>query len=250
LITVAVVDEPPRRKGRRLLALALVPALVAIAVNLRRMRARRALQREHADVGFMYAMHNAMRRDLSRLERSVATVATASHSPGLRAGFDLLRKELMSHHEAEDSDLWPVLRAHLDDPGDLAQIDAMVAEHAAIPAALDAVGDALASDDDARPAVSNLTQLVRDHLAHEERTVLPLLQRHISSDEWHVRLRHERNKQPMRNRAEFIGWVLDEASEDDEAAVMAEIPPPGRVVIRHVIQPRYARRDLWEPVAT
>jgi len=213
------------------------------------MRARRALQHEPADIGFMHAMHNAMRRDLIRLERSVAAVAADAHPAGLTAGFDLLRKELMSHHEAEDSDLWPVLREHLDDPEDRAEVDAMVTEHAAIPAVLDAVGNALVADIDARPAVANLTDLVRRHLEHEERAVLPLVEAHLSNEEWHTWLRHERSKQPVRDRVEFMGWVLDDASEADEAAVMAEVPPPGRAVIRHVLQPRYAKRDLWVTTA-
>jgi iron-sulfur cluster repair protein YtfE (RIC family) len=198
----------------------------------------------------MYAMHNAMRRDLTRLERSVAEISSDAHAAGVTAGFDVLRKELMSHHEAEDSDLWPVLRAHLDDPADRAEVDAMVAEHAAIPTALDAVGDALATNVGARTAATNLAELVRTHLAHEERSVLPLVQRHLSNAEWHAWLRHERSKQPVRNRFEFIGWVLDDASEADEAAVMAEVPPPGRAVIRHVLQPRYAKRHLWEAAAS
>jgi hypothetical protein len=112
----------------------------------------------------MYAMHNAMRRDLTRLEASVAAMPEGPYSEGLEAGFEVFRKGLMSHHEAEDTDLWRVLRAHLDDRADLA--------------------------------------------------------------------------------------VLDDASEADAAAVMAEVPPPGRVVIRRVLQPRYAKRRLWENVAS
>jgi hemerythrin-like domain-containing protein len=250
LVTFEVVAERPRRRRRRVLRLlAVVPALVAVGVNVRRMRARRELQHEPANVGFMHAMHNAMRRDLTRLERAVGAEPTDAHSAGLTAGFELLRKELMSHHEAEDSDLWPVLRAHLDDHVELAEVDAMVAEHARIPAALDAVGAALATDIDARPAVTEFVELVRSHLEHEEEAVLPLIERHLSNEEWHAWLRHERNKQPARDRGEFIGWVLDDASESDEAAVMAEIPPPGRVVVRHVLQPRYAKRHLWETAA-
>jgi hypothetical protein len=115
VVTAEIVVERPRRhrrRSRRLLAL--VPAAIAVGVNVRRMRARRALQHEPADVSFMYAMHNAMRRDLTRLERSVAEISSDAHAAGVTAGFDVLRKELMSHHEAEDSDLWPVLRAHRD----------------------------------------------------------------------------------------------------------------------------------------
>jgi hypothetical protein len=57
--------------------------------------------------------------------------------------------------------------------------DEMVREHASITPALEAVGAALASRADPEPAVSTLTDIVCTHLDHEERAVLPLVQRHI-----------------------------------------------------------------------
>ena len=45
------------------------------------------------------------------------------------AGSDAFRTQLDNHHSAEDDDLWPVLRQELEDPGELASVDAMVAEH-------------------------------------------------------------------------------------------------------------------------
>src|SRR5205814_3162909 len=49
----------------------------------------------------------------------------------------------------------------------------------------------------------------------------------------------ERRRTPLRERPEFLGWVLDDANDDDTRAVLAELPPPGRMVYRYVIGPRY-----------
>ena len=50
----------------------------------------------------------------------------------------------------------------------------------------------------------------------------------------------------MRHRPEFLTWVLDEASDADTKAVLAELPPPGRLVYWKVLRPRYVAKHVWE----
>ena len=216
-------------------------------------RARRDVERASrpADVGFMYAMHAAMRRDLERLGEASRRRPGIDPAPEeLTDGWALLRSQLEFHHQAEDEDLWPKLRQRIQDPEQLEEIDEMVREHALIPPALEAVGDALASRADLGPAVSTLTDIVCSHLDHEERSVLPLVERHLTDAEWHDFLDIERGKRTPRQRVEFLGWVLDDATPDDAAPVLAELPAPGRLVYRHIIKPRHDARNLWstEPV--
>ena len=175
-----------------LILLAAGGAALAIA---RARRARRELERASrpADVGFMYAMHAAMRRDLERLREA------SRHRPGmdtapeeLADGWALLRSQLEFHHQAEDEDLWPKHRQRIHDPAQLKEIDAMVSEHALITPALEAVGDALARRTDLAQAVSTLTDVVCSHLDHEEKSVLPLVVRHLTDAECHEFLDTER----------------------------------------------------------
>jgi hypothetical protein len=42
--------------------------------------------------------------------------------------------------------------------------------------------------------------------------------------------------------------VLDDASDQDAAAVMAELPRPAHLVYRWVLEPRYAAQQPWQPV--
>jgi hypothetical protein len=251
-VTFEVIAERPKRRarGRLAIALGLAGAGAAAAAASRRRSHRRASESGPAELGFMYAMHNAMRRDLSRLESAVSLLAGAPAAPETVAGFEQLRKELLVHHEAEDDDLWPRLRPRLDQQSDLADVDAMVEEHARIPAALDAVASALRGEGDAPAAVSTLNTIVRAHLEHEERDVLPLVRQHLSDADWHEFLRTERSKQPPRDRVAFLTWVLDSASPADESVVLHELPPPGRIVYRRVLRPRYERRHLWSAAGT
>ena len=239
------------KSGRLTQRFALVALLTAAATAgtvlgaraARRRRIRRSEEATHpADVGFMWAMHNAFRRDLTRLEQLARDANTgASVGQDLQRAWDSFRDRLHRHHAAEDDDLWPVLRDHLTAPADLASVDRMVEEHQALSEAMDAVDRAIAAGTgaDLTAAVDRLSRTARDHLDHEERDVLPLVENNLSRADWRAFLVTERRQTQLRARPEFLGWVLDEASPDDARAVLAELPPPGRLAYRYVIRPRY-----------
>jgi hemerythrin-like domain-containing protein len=195
----------------------------------------------------MLALHAALRRDLSRL-RETATHLTqpATAPPTVLAGWDAFRTELDNHHAAEDDDLWPVLRAELSDPSDLASVDAMVEEHQHIPPALADVDAALRGGGELAAPVERLSTVVLDHLAHEEREVVPLLEQHLTQAQWRAFMHKERGRRSPRERPEFLTWILDDASEQDAAAVLTELPPPARVVYRRVLRPRYDAQHRWQ----
>jgi hypothetical protein len=222
---------------KRVLAIGAIGSIVALGARRRRAAARSQLEKQPADIGFMYAMHAAFRRDLERLRR-----ATDFGSPRVRAGWDLLRRQLENHHKAEDDDLWPALRRKTQDPA----IEAMVREHAAIPSALAAVEVSLEENKPPQAAIAELCQRVLDHLEHEEDDVLPLVAKYLNAAEWRVFLMTERRKQRPPQRVEFLAWVLDEAEPENAAAVLRELPPPGRVVYRRILAPLHRRRHLWD----
>jgi iron-sulfur cluster repair protein YtfE (RIC family) len=200
-----------------------------------------------ADVSFMRALHAALRRDLSRLRDAAAKLDNSRGAPPtVLAGWDAFRAQLDNHHSAEDDDLWPVLRGELSDPGELAAVDAMVEEHRHIPPALAGVDAALRGDGDLTAPVELLSTVVLDHLAHEEREVLPLLEQHLTQAQWTTFLHKERSRRSPRERPEFLTWVLDDAGEQDAAAVLTEMPPPARLVYRRVLRPRYDAQHRWQ----
>ncbi|HZP28581.1 MAG TPA: hemerythrin domain-containing protein [Acidimicrobiia bacterium] len=239
-----------RRRQRRRIALITAGAGSALAVTVAAVRRRRTIAHEnavHADVGFMRAMHAALRRDMTRMQAVAPRLDRAENVPRtVDEGWDEFRDELVRHHDAEDRDLWPVLRNHLDAAGDLHEVDLMVEEHQQLLPAVAAVDDALADRHQVTAAAERLGEILHRHLDHEERTIFPLLERHLSRREWRRFLLTERRRTPLRQRPAFLTWVLDDASERDAAAVLAELPPPGRLVYRRVLRPRYAARHRWE----
>jgi len=124
------MSDKVTRHGPWILAAIVGVALAAGAAA--RLRARQASGEADApaEVGFMRALHAALRRDLSRLRDAAAQIDSSAGAPAtVLAGWDTFRAELDNHHQAEDEDLWPVLRRELSEPGELASVDAMVEEH-------------------------------------------------------------------------------------------------------------------------
>ena len=122
----------------------------------------------------------------------------------------------------------------------------MVAEHQQIPPALAGVDTALRGGNDLAAPAQHLSAVLLDHLAHEERDVLPLIEEHLTRAQWRAFLRKERARRSPRERPEFLAWILHDASQQDTAAVLTQMPSPARLIYRRVLRPRYDARHRWE----
>jgi len=175
--------------------LPLAAAGLVAAVRSARQRSEGSVSdAEPTDVRYMRAMHNAMRRDLARLESAALDGDAAQLAPRLEEAWGQLRARLDRHHVAEDEDLWPVLRGQLATAQDQRQVDRMVEEHRELSAAIATLDDALTHGTGAAAALGALANGLPDHLADEEHHVLPLLERHLTRAQWRAFLVTERQK--------------------------------------------------------
>jgi hypothetical protein len=199
------------------------------------------------DMGMMFAMHDALRRDLERVARLAGGPDRnlASHLTTI-VGWELFKKFLVNHHESEDEALWPALRAAVAaNPDQLALVDALEAEHAIIDPLLSAI-DAAAADPDGHQGfgdiVDELHTQLSTHLAHEETDGLALIDISLTEEEW----RHFISANSERNRpdaAMFMPWLLDGADQD---ALLGKFPPELLGVFREKWAPAYAALDVWK----
>ena len=76
---------------------------------------------EAIDFTMMYVTHDAFRRDLGRL--TTVSAAGTADAPGVRAGWENFKAQLLLHHSVEDTHLWPrVRRAAASRPDGLALV--------------------------------------------------------------------------------------------------------------------------------
>ena len=198
------------------------------------------------DFTMMYVTHDAFRRDLRRF--TAASAAGTAQGPGVRAGWENFKAQLLVHHSVEDTDLWPrVRRAAAGRPSGLALLDEMEAEHAQIDPLLAAVDDALAgSASNLAAHAAGLASALEWHLKHEEDAALPLIQSVCTPADWRAFADEMRRHQGVKGAAIYVPWILDGAAPEGQQRFMAALPAPVRVINRLLWEPRYRQRGLWK----
>jgi hypothetical protein len=210
----------------------------------------RAGQAFSLDFTMMYAMHDALRRELERIARVTArTDDDPRHILRTAVGWEMFKRYLLVHHRSEDEAIWPVMQGALaGQPDDLALLDAMEAEHAAIDPLLNAIDAALADRDNGPGQLGDLTDtlttVLAGHLKHEENDALALIDATLTLQQWAHFSEIHRNGIGA-DSVRYLPWLLDSASPESTAAVLAPFPPALRSAYADEWQPAYAALDLW-----
>lgn len=203
-----------------------------------------------ADLTIMLGAHAAFRRDLERLARAAAfaDLPDPARRAGVRAGWEVFKRQLHLHHTAEDTVVWPALRDRLGrSEHALSVLDAMEEEHKEIDPLLAAVDAALGGE--RAYALADVTEALAAslarHLSHEERDGLPLIGVALTAAEWRgVGLKIAR-RNGLSNAGEMFAWIADGADPDRATAVVGTLPPPARLIYRAIWKPRYERTSRW-----
>jgi Hemerythrin HHE cation binding domain len=202
------------------------------------------------DMSMMFAMHDALRRELAQVGR---IASGRDDNPGtlLRAalGWELFKKFLTAHHQTEDDVLWPPLRASVAGrPVRTALVDALEAEHGVIDPLLAAI-DAAAADPDYGyqrfgDIVDELSARLNAHLAHEEADGLPLIDASLTPAQWQhfAQVHGERN---LPDASRFMPWLLAGARPEVLDAILGKFPPPLLTAYREQWAPAYAAQTIW-----
>jgi iron-sulfur cluster repair protein YtfE (RIC family) len=202
------------------------------------------------DMTAMYAMHDALRRELGQIAR---VTARPDDDPNcvLRtaAGWEMFKSYLHVHHTTEDDMMWPQMRKALADDSDgLALLDAMEAEHAAIDPLLAAIDAALADRDSGPQRLGELTDALasalREHLDHEEADGLPLIDATVTEEQW-LAFGAEGGRRIAGDVWRYVPWMLEGATPEVTAAVLGRFPAPLQQAYRDEWQPAYAKLTLW-----
>jgi hemerythrin-like domain-containing protein len=212
-----------------------------------------------ADTTMMGVVHDALRRDLARLQSALS----GSPPPGdaqrraLAGHIDWMMDFLHHHHHGEDTGLWPLVRQRNPQAGPL--LDQMEADHAAITLAVELLRQAAGryasrgSEPDranVAAALSALAEPLLPHLRGEEDDAMPLVSATLTDAEWRAwdQQHNVRGKSLSRLAAEGH-WLMDGLDPDRRDVLLHLVPAPARIIIVKGYGRRYraacARR--WGP---
>ena len=199
-------------------------------------------------------IHGAVRRDLARLTAALEVVRDGdrARAADLERAFAHLREQLTHHHHGEDEHVWPWLQREGVDPE---LLHAMESEHGAMSDALRDTGEAMtayaatgsaADAAAARASVVRTTEVVEQHLHHEEDELEPFLKPRLETPGWKA-VEKKLSRQPPGVAGRFFAWVTDGMAPAERSYLRATVPAPVVAVLSRVFGRRYHREvaPVW-----
>ena len=206
------------------------------------------------DMTMMFAMHDALRRELDRITRITARVdEDPRHVLSTAVGWELFKKFLQIHHRSEDKALWPVLEEGLaGHTSELALLADMEAEHALIDPLLDQIDAALADRESGLERLHGLVDTLRmglaSHLRHEEADALILMDQTLAPEDWAAFSDDQRGAVGS-DSVRYLPWLLDDIDAVRVEGVLGKMPAPLRAAYENEWRAAYQALDIWGPAA-
>ena len=210
------------------------------------------------DAQDMTLVHRVFRREFNDIPGLIAAVPAGdtARAKVVADHLSFMVDGLHHHHAAEDELVWPKLLARA--PAQQVEIRRMEEHHAGIAAAIGRVQSDLSAwnttadrsaCDRLLAAVAELSRLLVQHLDDEERNAVPLIEEHLTEDEWQEATKRGASFLSSHQRLGIVlgGLVLDYASPDEGRKFLAGVPMPQRLLIR-LLRPRMTasyRRRLY-----
>jgi hypothetical protein len=206
----------------------------------------------------MRLVHRVFRREFAAIPELIAAVPDGDSARAKVVGGHLtfMLLALHNHHAAEDETVWPLLHNRV--PARADDIERMERQHSAIVAAVDRVRAGLEvwvgspggpTTHQMLDAVAELGAVVVEHLDDEELIAVPIIQEHLTQDEWDAAVKRGTAFLTSHPRLAMVqgGLVLDYASADERAIFMSGVPLVPRLLLRF-LSPRMTasyRRRLY-----
>ncbi|MEU9386843.1 hemerythrin domain-containing protein [Streptomyces sp. NPDC048279] len=207
---------------------------------------------KNLDMTMMFAIHDALRRELERIARITARVdEDPRHVLGTAVGWELFKKFLTVHHTSEDDMVWPVMEAVLaGKDAELALLADMEAEHGVIDPLLADIDAALADRDSGLERLTGLTDALYTklggHLDHEERDALALMDITLSQEQWQAFSAEQRTRIGD-DSSRYLPWLLDDIDAVKVANIIGKMPEPLRNAYENDWRKAYEDLDIWTP---
>jgi hemerythrin-like domain-containing protein len=197
---------------------------------------------ERTDTWDMIVVHRVFRREFRMAPALIRAVP-----PGDVARAEILAEHITNvatglhhHHTGEDELVWPLLLARATMHTDL--INRMEAQHERLHEPLDRITALLprwraraatADRDELADLFAQASVALDEHLADEERQVLPLIEQHLTPAEWRALGERGRSTLPKGRMAlVLLGSILEEATPVETQRFLAELPAPARLLWR------------------
>jgi hemerythrin-like domain-containing protein len=195
------------------------------------------------NAGDMRLVHRVFRREFATFPGLIAGVpdGDSARAKVVADHLTFMVDGLHYHHASEDEMIWPLLHNRV--PAQADDIQRMENQHNGIAAAFERVNACLSvwvgspggpAADQLLAAVAELGVVVVEHLDDEELIAVPIIEEHLSQDEWDATVKRGTEFLTSHPRRAIVlgGLVLDYASAEERQIFMAGVPLVPRLLIR------------------
>lgn len=201
-----------------------------------------------ADTRDMYMAHAGLRREFRLLPDLIRSVAPGDtrRTEVVGAHAALVCAVLHQHHGGEDLLLWPRLverggaEAAAIVPTMEQQHQAIEDGHTEVTGLLDHWRSTAQGGEGLADAFERLTTALVEHMALEEKEILPLVEKHLTQKEWHQLAEHGTAVTPKKDMALVFGMAMYEGDPEVVKAVLAAAPLPVRLLAPAMARRQYA----------
>jgi hypothetical protein len=192
-----------------------------------------------ADVRDMYLAHTLFRREFGRLPELILGIADEDIAGAETIGSHvaMLSTLLHLHHEGEDLLLWPKLAERGGAEAD-ALVPIMEEQHHIIETALARVDELLpawrSSGRGGETIANTFQQLLPtliEHMALEEKEILPLSEKYITASEWKELVNHAMGTFPKKFLPLVFGLMMEQGDPAVIKDILREAPLPVRLLM-------------------
>ncbi len=196
----------------------------------------------------MALIHRLIRRGFEQAREAVMSTGSADRVDPIAEYLEFHLDGLHAHHSTEDDLLWPSLRERAGMSEAL--IGRMEDQHGALHDAVDTTRRELtawrtapntATSEALAAALESVSDRLGEHLAEEERDVVPLIARHVTQEEWDRLGKVAFDKFTPKQRFTALGEMLRTATPTEGARMMSGLPAPVKVIWRLAGRRRYDR---------
>ncbi len=212
-----------------------------------------------ADTTMMGVVHDALRRDLSRLHHLLTGPTNPALDDARRQAvcdhIEWMMDFLHRHHRAEDDGLWPLLLTCAPEAAPL--MADLERDHAAIGPAMQQVlhetstyRNEPANRLHLERALTALSELLLPHLRREENEALPVVSAHLTDREWRAWDKQYNIRGKSLQQLAMDGhWLMDGLDPDRYQHLIHLVPAPVRLFIVKGFARSYQRACAarWTP---
>ncbi|WFB84615.1 MULTISPECIES: hemerythrin domain-containing protein [Streptomyces] len=201
------------------------------------------------DTHEMVLIHRVIRREFGQLPRLLRSAAgDRARSKVIGAHAREMVNFLHTHHCGEDELLFPLLRERAALAPEL--MDRMDAQHEQVDDAVTGISaelpgwtasaDAAAGERMAALIDAMMPALI-DHLAEEERKVLPIVSVTVTQKEWNALGKHGMSAIPLTRKLVMLGHITEEADDAERQTFLQVVPAPARLAYKLIGHRQFTR---------